>query len=212
MMTETLALIHVDDALIAVDKPAGLLAVPGRGADKQDCLAVRVCAEYPEARVVHRLDMATSGLMLMARVAVAQRLLSQAFARRQVHKEYVAVVAGRVVEPRGRIDLPIGADWPNRPLQQVDRLHGRTALTDWRVLGFDAAHDTSRLALQPLTGRTHQLRVHLHAIGHPILGDALYAPAAVRDSADRLLLHAQALELLHPVSGDTLRLRCEAPF
>jgi tRNA pseudouridine32 synthase/23S rRNA pseudouridine746 synthase len=204
--------VFADDTLIAVDKPAGLLAVPGRGADKQDCLWTRVRAQWPDACVVHRLDMATSGLMLFARGADMQRQISRMFETRQIEKHYIAVVEGLLASASGCIELPLAADWPRRPLQKVDPAQGKASRTDWRVLAYDAAQGTTRLALQPLTGRTHQLRVHLSAIGHPILGDALYAPAAVVGRADRLLLHACALTLAHPVTGEPLQLRCEAPF
>lgn len=207
-----LTVVFEDGALIVVDKPAGLLAVPGRGADKQDCLAARVQARWPDARVVHRLDMATSGLMLFARGAALQRQLSRDFAARRVVKQYVAVVDGRMPFAQGRIELPLVADWPRRPLQKVDPMHGKASQTDWQQLGYDATRQATRLALMPLTGRTHQLRVHLSAIGHPILGDALYAPPEVRDRADRLLLHACALSLAHPASGELLQLRSDAPF
>jgi tRNA pseudouridine32 synthase/23S rRNA pseudouridine746 synthase len=207
-----LTLLHLDEALIVVDKPAGLLAVPGRGDAKQDCVTARVQRDWPDARVVHRLDMATSGLMLFARGAEAQRRLNRAFAARQVGKRYVAVVDGRMSTECGCIELPLAADWPHRPMQRVDAVHGKPARTDWQVLDFDAAGPATRLALQPHTGRTHQLRLHLSAIGHPILGDALYAPPAVQGRATRLLLHACALTLAHPVSGECLHLHCEAPF
>jgi tRNA pseudouridine32 synthase/23S rRNA pseudouridine746 synthase len=201
-----------DDALLAFDKPPGLLAVPGRGEDKQDCLSLRVQARWPDARVVHRLDQATSGLMLFARGAEVQRHLSRDFASRQVDKHYVAIVAGRMPSASGRIELPLMADWPRRPLQKVDALEGKPSTTDWQLLGFDAAQQTSRLALQPLTGRTHQLRLHLAAIGHPILGDALYAPPDGQQRAARLLLHACSLSLEHPLGGARLQLRCDPPF
>jgi len=201
-----------DPALIAVDKPAGLLAVPGRGADKQDCLWLRVRERWPDALVVHRLDMATSGLMLFARGAQMQRHLSRSFASRQVDKRYVAIVAGHMSAAAGRIELPLMADWPRRPLQKVDSAQGKPSITDWQLLGFDESQQAARLALQPLTGRTHQLRVHLAAIGHPIFGDALYAPPAVLARADRLLLHAHALQFAHPLDGRMLQLRCEPPF
>jgi tRNA pseudouridine32 synthase/23S rRNA pseudouridine746 synthase len=207
-----ITLVHEDEALLVFDKPAGLLAVPGRGGDKQDCLWQRVCQRWPDALVVHRLDMATSGLMLFARRDDMQRRLSRAFASRQVDKHYVAIVAGRMPAAAGRIELPLMADWPRRPLQKVDAAQGRPSTTDWQVIGFDETRQTSRLALQPLTGRTHQLRLHLAAIGHPILGDALYAPPAVFERAQRLLLHANQLSFDHPLSGARLQLGCEAPF
>lgn len=205
-------MIWADAALIAIDKPAGLLAVPGRGDDKQDCLSRRAQSRWPEAQVVHRLDMATSGLMLFARGATMQRRLSEIFATRQLKKDYVAVVAGRMPADRGRIELPLAADWPQRPLQKVDPIDGKASLTEWQMLGYDAGTDSSRLALRPHTGRTHQLRVHLAAIGHPILGDALYAGDAARDRAPRLLLHARALQLAHPATGEPLALQCDTPF
>lgn len=202
----------MDEQLLVLDKPAGLLAVPGRGEDKQDCLSARAQRLWPDALVVHRLDMATSGLFLMGRGLHVQRVLSRAFAERAVDKRYEAVVAGSLGPPGtgGVIELPLAADWPNRPLQKVDAVHGRASVTAWRVLA--SAADRSRLALEPVTGRTHQLRVHLAAIGHPILGDALYAPPAVRERAPRLLLHACALRLAHPASGEPLVFESAAPF
>jgi tRNA pseudouridine32 synthase / 23S rRNA pseudouridine746 synthase len=206
----SMTVIHEDEALIAVDKPAGLLAVPGRGADKQDCLWLRVRERWPDALVVHRLDMATSGLMLFARGAQMQRHLSRSFASRQVDKHYVAIVAGHMPAAAGRIELPLMADWPRRPLQKVDAAQGRPSITDWQLIEFDAERQASRLALQPLTGRTHQLRVHLAAIGHPIFGDALYAPPALQGG--RLMLPAHALQFAHPLDGHMLQLHCEPPF
>ena len=204
--------LHVDAACIVVVKPAGLPAVPGRGEHLQDCVATRVQAQFVDALVVHRLDMATSGLMLFARGADAQRALSRAFERREVHKRYVAVVHGRIDPAEGEIDLPLRADWPNRPRQMVDAAHGKPSLTRYRVQAHDAVANTSRVMLEPVTGRTHQLRVHLLAIGHPILGDMLYAPAAVQAVADRLLLHAKSLTFVHPVDGQTLCVSHDPPF
>src|SRR5207253_487626 len=157
----------------------GLLCVPGRGEDKQDCLSARVQARYSDALIVHRLDMATSGLVVMARGAAMQSKLSKLFASREVRKRYGAVVAGRL-EGEGTIDLPIAADWPSRPMRVVNHEHGQASVTHWRSLAFDEAADSTRVELEPVTGRTHQLRVHLHALGHPILGDALYAPPPVQ--------------------------------
>lgn len=205
-------LVYVDEHLLVLDKPAGLLAVPGRGADKQDCLSARAQALWPDARVVHRLDMATSGLFLMGRGLPMQRALSRGFAEREVDKRYEAVVAGTVGAPgaEGVIDLPLAADWPHRPRQKVDREQGRPSTTRWKVLATDGA--TTRLALEPVTGRSHQLRVHLQAIGHAILGDPLYAPPEAQARAPRLLLHACALRLAHPVSGEPLSFESPAPF
>ena len=200
----------MDEHLLVLDKPSGLLSVPGRGPDKQDCLSARAQALWPDARVVHRLDMATSGLVLMARGAEMQRLLSAAFADRAVTKRYVAVVAGRLaltpdaVDGWSTIELPIAADWPRRPLRVIDHEHGRPSTTRWRVLAHDDASDSTRIELEPVTGRTHQLRVHLQALGHPILGDTLYAPQPVEDRASRLLLHASQLALAHPASSEPL--------
>ena len=204
--------LHIDAACLVVVKPAGLLSVPGRGEHLQDCLSARVQALCADALVVHRLDMATSGLMLFARGADAQRSLSQAFAQREVHKRYVAVVHGRMAADEGAIDLPLMADWPNRPMQKVDMADGKPALTRYRVLAFDAAANTTRVALEPVTGRAHQLRVHLLAVGHPMLGDALYAPPAVLAMASRLLLHAESLAFRHPMNGSMIELRCDVPF
>ncbi|MCS4509079.1 RluA family pseudouridine synthase [Xylophilus ampelinus] len=209
---------HADPHLLVVEKPAGLLAVPGRGEDKQDCLSARVQALYPDALVVHRLDMATSGLVVFARSPAVQRMLGDAFAERAVHKEYEAVVSGRpaggAADAQGwrTIDLPLGADWPRRPMQKVDAEAGKPSLTRWRPLSHDPVAGTARLRLTPVTGRTHQLRVHLRAIGHPILGDALYAPPAVLAAAPRLLLHAVLLAFAHPVTGAALRFRSAVPF
>lgn len=207
--------LYADDTLLVVDKPSGLLAVPGRGADKQDCLSARVQARYPDALIVHRLDMATSGLMVMARGPAAQRVLSMAFAAREVSKRYVAVVAGRLEAPADRwgvIDLPLLVDWPNRPLRIVDHQAGKPSLTRWRVLGYDETSLNTRVELEPVTGRSHQLRVHLRALGHPILGDALYAPPAVQALSPRLLLHAGALRFAHPLTGEALAFESAAPF
>ncbi|TXT23237.1 MAG: hypothetical protein FD134_2263 [Gallionellaceae bacterium] len=182
-------------------------SVPGRGADKQDCLASRVQIEFPDALVVHRLDMGTSGLIVFGRGAVMQRQLSRLFRERRVAKRYVAVVEGKP-EATGEINLPLAADWPNRPKQKVDASSGKPSLTRYRLLAHDTATNTSRLELEPVTGRTHQLRVHLAAIGHPILGDALYGQGA----AERLLLHACRLSFAHPLSGEVLELFCVPPF
>ena len=205
-----LVCLHHDAHLIVVDKPAGLPAVPGRSADLQDCASSRVQHDWPDALVVHRLDMHTSGLLLFARGIEMQRRLSRAFAGRVVHKRYVAVVSGLLPEDSGVIDLPIAADWPNRPRQQVDFVNGKESITHWRVITHDVA--STRIELEPVTGRTHQLRVHLAAIGHPILGDRLYAPDAVQVMAPRLLLHAAELALTHPGTGLPAQFKSAPPF
>jgi tRNA pseudouridine32 synthase/23S rRNA pseudouridine746 synthase len=202
-------LLHTDESLLVLCKPSGLLSVPGRGEGKQDCLGARVQAAFPDALIVHRLDQATSGLMLMARGAVIQRALSRFFETREVSKRYVAVVSGHLPPPDdadnpegwGLIDLPIIVDWPHRPLRIIDTERGKPSQTRWRVLAHDATANTTRVELEPVTGRSHQLRVHLKALGHSILGDALYAPEAVQAAAPRLLLHACALQFTHPASG-----------
>jgi tRNA pseudouridine32 synthase / 23S rRNA pseudouridine746 synthase len=199
-------LTYCDASLLVADKPAGLLAVPGRGVDKQDCLSARIQKEFPDALIVHRLDMATSGLMVFARGEAMQRKLSRTFRERAAEKRYVAVAAGRLEPPEGEINLPLIGDWPNRPKQKVDHELGKPSLTRYRVLGHDG--DTTRLGLEPVTGRTHQLRVHLAAVGHPIIGDTLYGGR----KAERLLLHANALRFAHPLSGEVLDLACEPPF
>jgi tRNA pseudouridine32 synthase / 23S rRNA pseudouridine746 synthase len=205
-----LKILHADDALVVVDKPAGMLAVPGRGDDKRDSALTQVLQRYADARVAHRLDMATSGVMAFGRGTVSQRALSMAFERRDVHKRYVAVVAGCLARDDGEVDLPITVDWPNRPLQHVDFTLGKASLTRWRVL--QRGDDRTRVQLEPVTGRSHQLRVHMAAIGHPMLGDALYAPANVQAMAPRLLLHACRLTLPHPARLEPVTFDSAAPF
>lgn len=222
-------LLFHDDSLLVLDKPSGLLSVPGRGEDKQDCLSARTQAQFPGALIVHRLDMATSGLMVMARSPEIQRTLSNAFANREVTKHYVAVVDG-LLEPAGNdwqiIDRPISVDWPNRPLRRIDPVNGKPSVTRWQVLAesdagagavegrveFDRSAPVTRVLLAPVTGRSHQLRVHLAALGHPILGDALYAPPAIQQRANRLLLHASRLGFVHPLTGQNIEFSLPVPF
>lgn len=204
--------LYLDDFLVVVDKPAGLLSVPGRGVDKQDCLAGRVQAQFPDALIVHRLDMGTSGVMVLARGKAMERALSILFQSRKVKKRYVAVVAGRLGQEEGEINLPLIADWPNRPRQMVSLELGKPSCTRYRVLGYDVVEDVSRVELEPVTGRSHQLRVHLQALGHPILGDELYASAQVCAKAGRLLLHAAAIEFAHPLTGEHVAVNSKVPF
>lgn len=202
--------LHADESLAVVDKPPGLLAVPGRGEFKADCALARIRQRFADALVVHRLDQATSGLLVFARGAVAQRALALAFAERRVRKSYEAIVGGVPTSDEGRIDLPIAADWPNRPRQRVDTERGRCSLTLWWLLERDHRARRARLRLQPVTGRSHQLRVHLAAIGHAIVGDALYAPDDA--VAPRMMLHASQLEFDHPMGGAPLCFRSAPAF
>ena len=210
--SDAVTFLHADASLLVVCKPAGLLSVPGRGADKQDCVASRVQAAYRDALVVHRLDMATSGLMLFARGSEVQRRLSMAFEQRHIHKRYIAVVHGAVLHDTGEINLPLLTDWPNRPLQKVDFAQGKASLTRYTVITRDLAQNSSRVLLEPVTGRSHQLRVHLRELGHPIWGDALYAPPSVLALSPRLLLHASALRLSHPATDEALQFDSASPF
>ena len=209
---EGLDLIHVDEALIVVNKPEGLLSVPGRGEDRQDCMVHRVQQRFPEALTVHRLDMATSGLLVFARGEAMQRALSVLFQDRQVDKRYVAVVKGLLAQDQGEVNLPLIADWPNRSRQMVCFERGKPSQTLYEVLVRDPLKDETRVALTPVTGRSHQLRVHMLALGHPMLGDPFYGDADSQARAPRLLLHAEALGLPHPVSGERVHWACAAPF
>lgn len=213
LVPHELVILHLSAAAIVLDKPAGLLTVPGRGPDKADCLSSRVQTQYPDAMIVHRLDMATSGVVAMGRGPDYQRELSMLFQQRLVEKRYVAVVDGRWTHAAdGEIDLPIAADWPNRPKQKIDLIAGRPSLTRYRLLEVDTTNDSSRIELSPVTGRTHQLRIHLAVIGHPILGDELYGTPQARAKARRLMLHACFIEFAHPDSRETIRATSAPPF
>ena len=242
---------YEDEYLLVLEKPSGLLCVPGRGPDKQDCLSTRAQQRWPDALIVHRLDQATSGLVIMARSLAVQRQLSQAFAERQIQKRYIAVVAGQLgidhllsaacnspfardaeqQPPPGEgvaplqggsrtaaqgvwntVDLPIAADWERRPLRVINAETGKSSQTQWQALAYDPEKAQTRVLLKPLTGRTHQLRVHMAALGHPIAGDALYADTAIAASAPRLLLHAMALEFAHPVEGHSIGIESRPDF
>lgn len=207
---ERLVMLFADAHLLAIEKPAGLLSVPGRGEDKADCAVRRVQAAYPDALTVHRLDMATSGLLLLARSKDMQRALSGQLERGEVEKRYIADVWGVPAEAEGEIDLPLIADWPNRPLQKVDPEAGKPSLTRYRILSATGA--TARLELTPLTGRSHQLRVHLASIGHPILGDEFYAHETAKAASARLCLHAAELRFRHPATGDPVEIHSPCPF
>lgn len=206
-----LPIIFADAHLLVVDKPAGLLSVPGRGEDKADCLVSRVRARFPEALAVHRLDMATSGLLVLARGEVVHKVFSRLFREREVAKRYVAVLDGLLEQAAGEVDLPLICDWPNRPRQKVDHEIGKRSLTKFRLLSIDPSTNSSRVELEPITGRSHQLRVHMAALGHPILGDDLYGREGAPDPG-RLLLHASDLAFAHPASSEPMCFHCPAPF
>lgn len=203
-----LDIVYEDADIIAIDKPSGLLSVPGK--TEPDCAESRVQAAYPEALTIHRLDMATSGILLFARNTNAQRHIGLQFEKRYVEKTYIARVSGQIEGDSGRINLPVICDWPNRPRQKICFEHGKSAVTDWEVLDCNAK--VSRLALYPKTGRSHQLRVHMLAIGHPILGDRIYADDEDFYAAPRLQLHAQHLTLRKPSGGDWITVEAPSLF
>jgi len=208
-----LQIVYEDEALIVLNKPNGLLSVPGKKTvSTQDSLAGRVQAQFPGAMIVHRLDMATSGLIVMARGLQVRRLLGCAFEQRQIKKQYIAIVDGCPAKTRGHIDLPLIRDWPNRPKQKVDMEQGKSALTNYKVLEYYQQADATRIELEPVTGRSHQLRVHMCSIGHAILGDRLYANEAARAKSPRLLLHAASLTLQHPITGQEISFSSAVPF
>lgn len=204
-----LKIVYADHQVLLVDKPAGLLSVPGKGEHLADCLISRIQAVFPEALLVHRLDRDTSGVMFFALTAMAQRHLGLQFEKRQIRKTYVAEVGGRVQEETGTVDLPIAVDWPNRPLQKIDHENGRSAQTDWRVVSY--GENMTRVRLYPKTGRSHQLRIHMKEIGHPILGDPLYASGDAMN-APRLMLHAENLKFRHPDGGQGLSITAKCLF
>ena len=206
---DPLEVLHHDHEVVLVDKPSGLLSVPGKGAHLSDCLLTRVQAAFPTALLVHRLDRDTSGVMIFALTPHAQRHLGLQFEKRQTKKSYVARVWGQVAEAKGTVDLPLCVDWPNRPRQMVDPENGRPAVTDWRRL--KRSETETRMRLSPKTGRSHQLRVHMLSLGHPILGDPFYATGWARDFP-RLMLHAESLRFRHPDGGKGVTVSARAPF
>lgn len=207
---EPVRVIHADHHIVVVDKPAGLLSVPGKGDHLSDCMIARLARIFPEVLLVHRLDLDTSGVMVFALTRHAQRTLSAQFEARQTRKVYLARLWGHLDPKQGRVDLPLCVDWPNRPRQHVDPVNGKPAQTDWRVLRLDP-DGTTRVRLMPVTGRSHQLRVHMLSLGHPILGDPLYAEGPARDWP-RLMLHAESLRVGHPESGKGTTFTAPAPF
>lgn len=209
-MTPYLDIIYQDNDIVVLNKGSGLLTVPGRLPEHQDCLQNRVQRVLPTATIVHRLDMATSGIVLMALNKPAHVNISRQFEHRVTKKSYLARVYGQVVEESGEINLPLICDWPNRPKQKVDHEHGKQALTLYRVL--ECGESSTLVELTPITGRSHQLRVHMLALGHPILGDRLYAHDKALTISPRLQLHAQMLTINHPNSGESITFKSKSPF
>lgn len=205
--TDPPEIIFADDQILVVNKPAGLLSVPGKAEDHKDCLETRLRDRFPEVLLVHRLDLATSGIMVFARTPNAQKSLGRQFEKRLIKKRYIAIVKGELSEGSGEIDLPLATDWPNRPKQKVDWERGKPSQTAWQVL--ERRRASTVVDLRPKTGRSHQLRVHMAALRHPILGDTFYGDP---DSAPRLMLHAQRLELIKPGSGNVASFFASCPF
>ena len=212
MRVRELDVLFEDNHLLVVNKPAQLLSVPGRHPQNQDCLIRRVQREFPFAEVVHRLDYDTSGLLILPLTKRVLSDISKQFQARTIHKHYVAVVAGKLAKTRGDIDLPLAADTERRPLYKVCQQTGKPSLTRYQLLSYDSEADQSRVKLEPVTGRSHQLRVHMTALGHPMLGDTLYAPEAVAKQSTRLHLHAAYINFVHPLGGKTLQFSVAAPF
>lgn len=209
-----IAILYADDSLLMVNKPAGLLSVPGRAPEWKDCLISRLQSVYPDALIVHRLDCETSGVMVVARGAGIHRNLSRQFQERETQKQYRAWVGGHVTQDTGTVDLPLICDWEKRPKQKVCFETGKSAQTHYRVVKRFEWHNeaVSEVELTPITGRSHQLRVHMLALGHAILGDKLYAPDAVKALGPRLFLHAERLQVMHPRKKEPLDIYCPAPF
>jgi tRNA pseudouridine32 synthase/23S rRNA pseudouridine746 synthase len=214
-MSPYLDIVYQDNDIVVLNKPSGLLTVPGRLPEHQDCLQNRVNKVLPTATIVHRLDMATSGILLMALNKSAHVAISRQFEKRETQKSYIARVYGEIADNTGSVDLPLICDWPNRPKQKVDHEHGKPSLTHYEVLSHDKELDgfnSTLVKLTPITGRSHQLRVHMLAIGHPILGDRLYAHEKALTVSERLQLHAKMLQISHPVSAEKLTFTIACPF
>ena len=203
-------ILHHDSQIMVVNKPSGLLSVPGKGEHLSDCVISRVQKIFPDALLVHRLDLETSGIMLFAMTRHAQRHLGLQFEKRQIKKNYIARVWGHIEEKTGEIDLPLIVDWPNRPRQKICHETGKSAFTKWRVLRRD--NISTRVRLTPTTGRSHQLRVHMLSTGHVILGDKLYSDGDALNASERLLLHAESIKLRHPEGGKAVVFKSACPF
>lgn len=205
-----LHIIYQDDHILVVNKPSGLLSVPGRLPEHRDSVMTRIQRDYPSAESVHRLDMATSGVMVVALTKAAERELKRQFREREPVKTYLACVWGQLSPEKGLVDLPLICDWPNRPKQKVCFETGKAAQTEWQVLERNT--QSCRVQLKPITGRSHQLRVHMLALGHPILGDNFYANPEAKALASRLLLHAERLTITHPSFGNSMTFKQPADF
>ncbi len=212
LCTKDIEILYEDDFLLLVNKPEFLLSVSGRLPQNKDCLITRIQQTHPTATIVHRLDLDTSGIMVIPLRRECHSNLSRQFQERRVQKAYIAVVDGLVEQDKGKIEFPIAPDWPNRPRQKIDHERGKPALTHYEVLERNEGNNSTRLLLKPVTGRSHQLRIHLHSIGHAILGCDLYAPPEVLARSERLLLHATSLSFAHPVIGDTISGYCKPEF
>jgi len=206
-----LDVLYKDEYLIIVNKPTGLLSVPGRGIEKSDCLLSRVQLEYPDADIVHRLDMPTSGIIIFALTSEVQRALSMLFEKKDIQKQYIAKVYGELDSHKGVINLPLITDWPNRPRQKIDFMDGKPSKTGYELISTDN-EGNSLVKLLPITGRSHQLRVHMAALGNPILGDTLYGTDESREASTRLLLHAEKITFIHPITNTEININCPAEF
>ena len=207
-----LDILYQDEFFLALNKPAGLLSVPGNTEQKKDSFITRVQKEFPDALAVHRLDMCTSGVMLIALGKESHRQLSMMFEQRKMKKHYIAIVDGKPEQSTGEINLPLITDWPNRPKQKVDHETGKPSCTKYKILSFDSTTNSSEIELKPITGRSHQLRVHMQALGHVILGDKLYGDRTIQGKSERLLLHATLLEFEHPFTKKAIKIESEPPF
>lgn len=207
-----LDILHHDDDLLIVNKPSGLLSVPGKGPENQYCLHKLALQFNPNARVVHRLDQATSGIVIFPLNYPTLKAMTAQFEARKIHKRYEAIVSGVLHDDEGEVKLPLICDWPNRPKQMVCFEQGKAAHTRYKVISRNPTEDTTRVELEPVSGRTHQLRVHMLSLGHPILGDRLYAPEAIIAKAPRLYLHAKQIWLPHPITGTDIEINCPTPF
>lgn len=209
-MDPYLDIVYQDDDIVVLNKGSGLLTVPGRLVEHQDCLQNRVNLVLPTATIVHRLDMATSGIILMALNKHAHVHISRQFEQRKTQKRYIARIYGKLEKTEGEVDLPLICDWPNRPKQKIDYEHGKPSKTLYKLIQQDS--ESALVELTPVTGRSHQLRVHMLAIGHPILGDRLYAHEKALTVSERLQLHAKVLTITHPVTNQEISFSAPCPF